>query len=87
MKAGKRLRLIAEIYALCIESFESFERDRIGSDLAYLLGAISAGDVVDYRDNGEIQHPYALLALFLERLPGAHPVWGFIRRPKRIDHE
>lgn len=45
MDADRKLKMLAELYTFVFDAVESFEsEDRIGADLAYLMGAIVRGE-------------------------------------------
>ena len=68
-----RLALIREIYDLFFENIESFEEeDKIGPDLAYLLGAISRDTHCEWPNN----RPF--VKFLREHCDSDHAVWQFI---------
>jgi hypothetical protein len=67
-----RLALLAEVYAAVYEGCESFERDEVGADLAYLLGAIARGSSCEWPEGRP------LVLLLRAAFPDGHPVWGFV---------
>lgn len=73
---SERLRLIQDIYEFVFRNVESFEEQRIGEDLAYLLGAIAK--------NGWCSWPAsrALIKLFRRHLAEDHLVWQYIEVKK-----
>ena len=68
-----RLELIKELYELVLNNTESFEEeDKIGADLAYLLGAISKNAQCEWPSN----RPFLV---FLRRhCAQDHAAWRFI---------
>lgn len=69
-----------EVFSAVLEGTESFEHQDIGTDLAYLLGAIvdpSGEGIVDW-DPEVRDEPPALLAVLRERLPKGHVAWKHI---------
>lgn len=69
------VEIIRNVYALAYANTESFgTEDRIGEDLAYLMGAIALGNKVDWSS----EKP-ALYLLLRDGLPAAHAVWRFIQ--------
>lgn len=68
-----RLALIREIYDLFFENVESFEEeDKIGPDLAYLLGAISKDTQCEWPSNRP------LVKFLRAHCSSDHAVWPFI---------
>ena len=68
----RRLALIAEVYGCVLAHTESFSEDRVGEDLAYLLGAISVGKKCEW------EHGRPLLRLLRKGFKPDHPVWKHI---------
>lgn len=69
-----------EVFSAVLDKTESFEHQNIGTDLAYLLGAIvdpSGEGIVDWSQEVRDEPP-ALLAILRERLPKGHPGWKHI---------
>ncbi len=73
LTAEQRIALLREVYELVTGSVESLEHDdRIGPDLAYLLGAI-------LNDTGcAWPEDRAIISILRERFPDGHPVHRFI---------
>jgi len=78
------LRLIDEIFDAVYETTETFRLGNIGSDLAYLMGAI-ADDVhgehysqVDWSRDACGERKPKLLAILRKRFKYDHPVWNYI---------
>jgi hypothetical protein len=71
--AGDRLGLLREVYNAVAGGVESLERDdRVGPDLAYLLGAL-LNDTACAWPEGR-----AILTILRGHLPDGHPVYRFI---------
>ncbi len=70
--ATKKLALACEVYEKLFQSCDSFEEQNIGSDLAYLLGAILKDGVCCWPTNRR----------FIQKLRQiynkSHPIWHFI---------
>lgn len=60
--SDRRLVLIREVYKVVFRETETFRRNNIGSDLAYLLGAIANNSIVSYTNE-------PILRLFAHALP------------------
>ena len=71
--ADQRIALLREVYAAVTGSVESLEHDdRVGPDLAYLLGAI-------FNDTGCAWPPdRAIISILREHFPDDHPIYRFI---------
>lgn len=67
-----RLRLIRDTYLRVYAATEVFSEDDIGTELAYLLGAIATRGMV------ELAADSALLAILRREFPGGHAIWQFI---------
>ena len=68
-----RLELIREVYDLFFDGVESFEEeDKIGADLAYLLGAISKDTQCEWPNN----RPF--VKFLRQHCSSDHAVWPFI---------
>ncbi len=72
-KIADRLVLLREVYNAVAEAVESFEHDdRVGPDLAYLLGAM-------LNDTGcEWPEGRAIVSILRGRFPAGHPVFQFL---------
>lgn len=69
-----------EVFSAVLNATESLELQNIGTDLAYLLGAIvepSGEGFVDWSKEVRDEPP-ALLGILCERLPKDHAVWKHI---------
>lgn len=71
MTNDRRLALIREVYKAVFQETETFRESNIGSDLAYLLGAIANNSVVSYAKE-------PLLRLLRAHFKGSHNIWNFI---------
>jgi hypothetical protein len=68
-----RLELLREVYNAVAQGVESFEcNDRVGADLAYLLGAILNDTCCEWPQDR------AIVKILREHFPDSHPVHGFI---------
>ena len=69
-----KLRLLRELYDCIYKSVESFEsEDRIGADLAYLLGAILTDSTCEWARNRPILH------FLRETCEEDHTIWDYIQ--------
>jgi len=73
-----RASLATDLYRLVFEYTETFEENKIGSDLAYLLGAILTNGFVEWSASPE----RALVKLLQDCLPADHLIWNFIHITK-----
>ena len=69
--SDRRLALIREVYKAVFHETETFRKNNIGSDLAYLFGAIANNSVVSYTKE-------PLLRLLRARFRVSHNIWKFI---------
>jgi hypothetical protein len=69
---GQKVRLLKELYEIVFDRTESFHAQRIGEDLAYLLGALLNHNICEW----PAERP--LVVLLREQLGSDHPVWKFI---------
>lgn len=69
-----------EVFSAILDATESFDHQGIGTDLAYLLGAIVDPSGEGFVDWSSVvrDEPPALLAILRERLPKDHAVWKHI---------
>lgn len=72
MKKIDRLNLISEVYDSIYESTETFHEEFVGSDLAYLLGAIAKNSIVSFKNE-------PLLKILKSNFQSDHSVWKYIR--------
>lgn len=77
----ERCSLAHEVFDCVFEETESFQEDHIGSQLAYLLGAITDYELprdsfVDWSPSCD--NTKAIYHLFKDKFPPWHPVWEFI---------
>ena len=69
----KRLDLLREVYNAVAQSVDSFEHDdRVGPDLAYLLGALLNDTVCAWPEDR------ALVTILRAHFPAGHPVYRFV---------
>ena len=69
-----KLRLLRELYDYMYKSVESFEsEDRIGADLAYLMGAILKDSQCEWPRNRPILH------FLREGCEDDHTIWNYIQ--------
>ena len=77
------LQLIDEVFDAAYDVTETFRLGNIGSDLAYLMGAIAdeahgeAGHV-DWSKDAYGERPPALLKILRKRFEPSHAVWKYI---------
>lgn len=72
MKKIDRLNLIGEVYDSIYDSTETFQEGFVGSDLAYLLGAIAKNSVVSFKNQ-------PILKTLKNNFQSNHAVWKYIR--------
>ena len=76
MTPAERAALAFDVYMRAYEATESFEAENVGSDLAYLMGAIlspHAESVLWGKSEG-----LAILKILRQACPPKHKVWSFI---------
>ena len=79
MDDASRCRLAREVFNAVFERCETFRENHLGSDLAYLLGAILDSEKGSYVDWSEgVVHPNTVRH-FQALFPPAHKVWHFIQ--------
>ena len=72
MKNTGRLNLISEVYDSIYENTETFHEGFVGSDLAYLLGAVAKNSVVSFKNE-------PILKILRSKFQSDHSVWKYIR--------
>lgn len=69
-----QIHLATVVFDVCIQETESFEQEGIGTDLAYLLGAICKNNMVEWRKPTLPALYFVLNKVFKKE----HPVWSHI---------
>lgn len=82
LETCNRLLLAHRIFDLVYEHTEVFYDHNVGSDLAYLMGAIvdvknPLDSFVDWSDNN-METPPLLFEILKQNLPADHIVWEFV---------
>lgn len=80
--ALEQTRLVRRIYDLVLKETESFEFGHIGTQLAYLFGAIVSGGRVDVYAGVRDPNMGALYAILLTKCPEDDLVWNHVRNRK-----
>ncbi len=84
----RRCQLAAEVYKALVDKTESFEHEKIGANIAYLLGAITSNgkfEVLVDKKREPIHNGHAeFIFLLNETFTTGHAVWNFVE--EKYDH-
>ena len=75
---AERCELARQAYDAAFDAFESFNDEKVGADLAYLMGAIVSGNFVDWTAKGYGDSPPVLLGALRRAFSADSPIWQFV---------